>query len=98
MNIIELVLFRAREGVGAAQIIAASDRIAPILSAMPGFISRELAVAEDGRWADVVHWTSIEFATSAAKAVMENETCLAYFGLIDQSSMDFLHLNIQSKA
>jgi hypothetical protein len=57
-----------------------------------GFISRKLAVSENGTWTDIVYWTDLKSAEIASKEVMKSETCGVFFGMIDESSMQFMHL------
>jgi hypothetical protein len=88
---IEVVIFKAKAGVTDSQLQTAALAITPILSAMPGFISRDLGESEDGRYMDVIHWQDLESAETAAEKVMTIPQCIAFFDLIDQSHMQFMH-------
>ena len=96
-GVIELVLFKGREGVEPSQLTTAAAVVTPILRAMPGFVSREFSAAADGRYADIVRWISKDHAEAAAQAVVQIAECRAFFSLIDQSSMTFLHLSVVEK-
>ena len=92
MNIaIEVVVFKAKAGVSDGQLQAAALAVTPILKKMPGFISREFAVSEDGKYIDVVHWKDLSSAKAAAENVMSIPVCGEFFGLIDQNEMQFMH-------
>jgi hypothetical protein len=58
---------------------------------MPGFVDRKLGVSEDGQYLDLVTWKDLYAAKTAADKVMQIPACLEYFGLIDESGMQFMH-------
>lgn len=88
---IEVVIFKAKAGVSDSQLQTAALAVTPILKKMPGFISREFGTSEDGQYIDVVHWKDFPSATAAADKVMGIPKCGEFFGLIDQSKMQFMH-------
>lgn len=88
---IEVVIFKAKTGVTDSQLQAAASAITPILSAMPGFIRRDLGESEGGDYMDVIHWQDLAAAEAAAEKVMTIAQCVAFFDLIDQSQMQFMH-------
>jgi hypothetical protein len=92
--VIELVVFKAKEGISKEQMQAAAESITPILAEMDGYASREIAVTIDGQWTDIVHWIDLESAQKAAKSVMEIPVCLEFFKLIDEKQMTMFHLNL----
>ena len=47
---IEIVIFKAKSGVSEDRLRTAALAITPILSEMPGFISREFGTSEDGQY------------------------------------------------
>jgi len=96
-GVIELVVFKARGDTAPSQVSAAAAAITPILRAMPGFVGREFAIADDGRFADIVRWVDMASAKAAAEKVMQIPECGAFFSLIDQESMTFLHLDVQER-
>ena len=92
MNIvIEVVIFKAKPGVTDRQLQTAALAVTPILTEMPGFISRELGASDDGKYIDMVHWQDILSAQSAAEKVMSIPKCGEFFGLIDQNQLQFMH-------
>jgi hypothetical protein len=90
---IEVVIFRAIAGTAPEQLQAAALAVTPVLASLPGFISREFGAAEDGRFIDIVHWQDLTCARQAAEKVMSIAACGQFFGLIEQSSVQFMHFN-----
>lgn len=66
LGVIELVVFRGKEGVTREAMTAAALSITPILKDMPGFLGREFAATADGQYADIVRWTDMRSAKQAA--------------------------------
>lgn len=90
---IEVVIFPVKPGVTSAQLLTASAAITPILSAMPGFISRDFGAGDDGQFLDIIHWRDRDAAHFAAQQVMGHAQCCAYFDLMDQARMQFSYFN-----
>jgi hypothetical protein len=90
---IEVVVFRAKAGIMPEQLQAAALAVTPALSAMPGFVSREFGESEDGQFIDIVYWKDLASAKQAAEKVMSIPVGGEFFGLIDQSQMQFMHFN-----
>jgi hypothetical protein len=90
---IEVVVFRAKAGIMPEQLQSAALAVTPALSAMPGFISREFGESENGQFIDIVYWKDLASAKQAAEKVMNIPVCGEFFGLIDQSQMQFMHFN-----
>lgn len=87
-NVIEVVTFKLKAGVAAAEF-------APIDKALerehvarrPGFVSRESAHGADGEWLVIVHWQSVKDA-DASMATFEKAPAAAQFmSKIDASTM-----------
>lgn len=93
-TVIELVIFKTKPNVSPMALKEAAAKVTPILQTMNGYEQRELAVTDDGQWADIVHWTDMKSAQDAAKAAMEIPVCLEFFGLIDEKTMTMFHLNM----
>lgn len=90
---IEVVVFRAKASITPEQLQAAAQAVTPVLSAMPGFISREFGASEDGQFLDIVYWKDLASAKHAAEKVMSIPVCGEFFSLIEQSQMQFMHFN-----
>ncbi len=55
-------------------------------------MSRDLSYsAAEDRWIEVVYWSSMQDAESAAAAAMSSEACAPMFDLIDMESALMLH-------
>lgn len=89
---VELVIFKVKNNLSEEEVIGAANAVNPVLESYAGFISRKLAVSKDGVWSDIVYWSDLKSAEYAGQEVMKNETCQAYFGMIDEKSMNFMHL------
>lgn len=88
---IEVVIFKAKAAVSDEQLRTAALAVTPILKGMPGFISREFGISENGQYIDVVHWKDLPSAKAAAEKVMGIPKCGEFFGLIDENQMQFMH-------
>lgn len=42
-------------GVTPARVVAAAEQVNSLLRAQPGFISRQLGLADDGAWRDILY-------------------------------------------
>ena len=91
-KVLELVVFKLRDGASREQLLATVDGVSDWISRQPGFISRELVHDGEGdRWIDVVWWRSMDEARTAAELAMSSESCAPMFGLIDMQSTLMLH-------
>ena len=91
MGILELVVFKLKDGATREQLLATVDGVNEWASTQPGFVSRELTyAAEEDRWIDIVRRGSLADAESAAAAATSSPSCAPMFGLIDEESMLFL--------
>lgn len=93
--VIELVVFRLRDGVDEQAFLRAADALMPDLEALGGYISRRLLKAEDGHWVDILSWTSLDAAKRAAEAILAVPSCAPFLGMIDETDVTFLHLTHQ---
>ena len=93
-NILEVVLFKAKAETNANALKKAAKAVNQFLGEQPGYQGRDLAVSEDGQWADIVRWDNMENAHAAQEAAMQSETCLPYFGMIDETTMQMHHFEV----
>ena len=92
-GIVEVFVFKLREGVGEEHFVQAAARSAKFVAGLSGLIDRELLrPAEDGTWVDVVHWESMEAVTKAAEAVLSSPDCQPFLSATDESQTQMLHL------
>lgn len=90
---IEIVIFKTKPNFTQKEVTEAANAVNSVVEKFKGYISRKLAVSKDGTWTDIVYWTDLESAEHAAQEVMKSETCQKFFGMIDEKSMTFMHLN-----
>ncbi len=90
--VVELVLMRAKAGLSEAEVRAAGDAAQPEMDALPGLLSRELLLSDDGLWVDIVHWDSLENAQGALKLAEGMPKLQHLFSLLDESSVQMYHL------
>ncbi len=90
---IELVIFKTKPGFTQSEVIEAANAVNPVVKEFKGYIGRKLAISKDGTWTDIVYWTDLEAAEHAAQEIMKSETCQKFFGMIDEKSMTFMHLD-----
>ena len=91
-KVLELVVFRLREGATRDQLLSTAGGVSDWIGEQPGFISRELVHdPEGGRWIDLVWWRTIEEARAAAELALTSESCAPMFSLIDMESATMVH-------
>jgi len=88
---IEVVIFKAKAGVSDAHLRTKAAAVTAILRSMTGFVDRKLGVSENGQYLDIVYWKDPSTAKAAADKAMQIPECLEYFGLIEESQMQFMH-------
>lgn len=90
--VVELAIFKLKEGVSREQLLATVDAVSEWARAQPGFVSRDLTYSAEGdTWIDVVWWDSADAAHAAADAAMTSESCAPMFGLIDLEGTQMIH-------
>jgi len=91
-KVLELVVFKLKDGVTREQLLATNDGVSAWAQRQSGSISRELSYdAEGDRWVDIVWWRSIEDAQAAAAAAMTSASCAPMFALIDMDATSMIH-------
>lgn len=93
MTVVEVVLCRTKAHVSEAQMIEAARMAKKEMDTLPGLISRELLLNDEGQWVDIVHWESMEHAQQALQLVADKPKIQHMFSLIDESQMQMLHLH-----
>jgi heme-degrading monooxygenase HmoA len=91
--VIELVSVKARPGVDEADMLRAADAVMAFLSKANGFIRRELFKAGEDQWVDLIYWNSREEAEAALAQSMDQPSVQAMMSLLDENSLNMLHLN-----
>ena len=91
-KVLELVVFKLKEGVAREELLATVDPVSAWAAEQPGFVSRELVHdAEGDRWIDLVWWRTMADAKAAAELAMGSESCAPMFALIDMESTLMVH-------
>lgn len=87
---VEIVIFSLKPGVQTEVFLRAAEAVTLELSAMPGFLNRELS--HDGeRWVDYIHWASLEQAQAASQALLGRPAAQPFIEMIDPASALMLH-------
>lgn len=91
-NAIEAVIFKTVQHIPTDEAQKTLLSMTSILEQFEGYQRRHLSRAEDGTWLDLVYWATMDDAQRAAQAVMQMPEAMAAFSVIDQSTLQFLHL------
>ena len=87
----EIVIYRLKTDVNRDKFMEISARATEWLRNRPGYLGRELLEDDSGQWVDLVRWTTIEDALSAASAFMELPEAAAFMDAVDPESITMLH-------
>ena len=87
----EIVIYRLKVDVNRDQFMEVSARATEWLRNRPGYLGRELLEDDSGQWVDLVRWTTIEDAHSAAAAFMEIPEAAAFMDAVEPESIIMLH-------
>ena len=93
-KIIEMVMWKSVEGIAPEEAKKSITKLNDFVSKQSGFIARKTAMAEDGRFLDIVYWTDLESAKDASEKAMKTEELMPIFSTIDQTEMVFQHFEI----
>ncbi|MEQ1900294.1 MAG: hypothetical protein ABL866_06130 [Devosia sp.] len=87
--ILEFAPFGLKSGVTEKQLLEASEHLqTQFLERRDGYVSRQLVREKDGRYADLIWWTSAGAVEAAMKAVYESPACATYFALMQMDEAD----------
>lgn len=87
-QVIEIVHFKLADGVTAADFDPVNQAVArQHVSQQLGFISRETAMGEDGKWLVVVHWRSVADADASMASFMSAPAAQDFMTKLDASTM-----------
>ncbi len=88
-DVIEIAEIRLAEGRTQQDLLAASERFQnEFLSSQRGFIGRDLVRRDDGTYADIVRWESMESARAIMDKVADSEACQRFFSVMTMDSED----------
>lgn len=87
-QVIEVVHFKLANGVTPADFDAVNAAVErQHVSRQPGFISRETALGEDGKWLVVVHWRAIADADASMASFMSAPAAQDFMAKLDVPTM-----------
>jgi hypothetical protein len=87
-NVIEVVTFKLKSGVAAAEF-APIDKTVELehVAKQPGFVSRESAHDADGEWLVIVHWQSTKDADASMASFEKAPAAALFMSKIEASTM-----------
>lgn len=94
---VKVVEYRLLKGVDERAFLAASAKLMPALSKLPGFIMRELHKGESGRWRDVVYWKTRADADHSELDIPRIPVCMKCIAAMDQSGITVKHFELVQK-
>lgn len=92
--VLEIVTFRLIDGADRHAFLDAARGTATLLRERGALTRRFLTVDGDGLWTDVVEWTSMEAALTAAAEVMEHPGFGPFMAMIDPETVTMRHTHI----
>jgi hypothetical protein len=88
--IVETILFKAKPGVGDAQILEAAEALEQDLAKYPGYLGRRFLKGEDGQWMELLEWTGLDEA-KAAEAIIDEPCAQAFDALVEMGSVQMIY-------
>ena len=92
--VLEIVSFKLIDGSDEGTFLDAARGTENMLRARGSLIRRFLVKDENGLWTDIIEWTSMEEALSAAEAVMQEPDFAAFGAMIDGPTVEMRHAPI----
>ena len=93
--VLEIVSFRLADGIETQDFLAAAAGTEAILRDRGALVRRYLVLDDQGQWTDLIEWTSLEAALTAAEAVMQHPDFAPFGGMIDGETVDMRHAQIR---
>ena len=91
---IEVVTFELKDGISKEEASSRLKALNELIKDFDGFIKRSISCNEEGKWVDIVYWTSKELAMKAASEVSKNGRASKLFEIIDEKSIQMNHYQI----
>ena len=92
---IEIVRFKTKPGISQQKAKEKLLMLDDCIRTFEGFIERKLSINEKGEWVDIVYWENLTSARKAAEEVMKIPKALEAFSIIDESSIQMDHFDLQ---
>ena len=93
--VLEIVTFRLVDGTDTKRFLEAAAGTETVLRNQGALVRRVLTIDTDGLWTDVVEWTSMEAALTAAEAVTHHPDFAPFGAMIDGASVNMRHAHIR---
>lgn len=93
--VLEIVTFRLKSDVNEPEFLKAAAGTEKMLRDRGALVRRYLVRDESGLWSDVIEWTSMAAALSAAEAVMQHPDFAPFGGMIDGPTVEMRHAPIR---
>lgn len=93
-RIIEMVMWKSVDGIAPKEAKESITKLNGFVIKQPGFVARKTALAEDGKFLDIVYWTDLKSAKDASEKAMKTKELMPIFSTIDQKEMVFQHFEI----
>ena len=94
-SVLEIVSFKLIEDADEASFLKAAAGTETVLRDRGALVRRYLVRDANGTWTDVIEWTSMEAALTAAEAVMSHPDFAPFGALIDNDTVDMRHADIR---
>lgn len=91
-HVVEVVLYRLREGVSRETQMAALQAAQSEIASLPGFIRREVLADADGQWVEMVYWRTMDEALNAMNLIADKPNLQQAFTLLDEGTIRMLHM------
>lgn len=93
-HVLELVRLREAQEVDRAVFLARAREAAGKLQSIDGLVAHQLSVDSSGRFVHLVAWESMDKALAAQTKAMTIPAVVAWFELMDPSSVSVMHYRI----
>ncbi|MCU0435193.1 MAG: hypothetical protein MUC87_17180 [Bacteroidia bacterium] len=92
----ETALFQLAKGTTENEALQHLESLNPLVSQLPGFISRHISHNGQGQWLDFLEWESMEQAKAASDKLMQMPEAAEAFGVIDMGTLQMFHFHAVS--
>ena len=96
-EVVEVAMFRLKEGGERDAVLAALVPTAARLKRRPGFVRRELLEDGEGQWVDLVHWSTLDEAMAAGEAFTAAPETQGLLDAIDPATVRMLHPRVVAR-
>lgn len=91
----EIVTFHLTKEADPVAFAKAANEMTPFLRGTGAVLSRTLSVDENGLWTDHITWSSMQAATSAAEAMMQQPEAAPFVLMISPETVQMRHAPIR---